>query len=270
MTTQWERPALVCCSVPKDDSASDREDYAVHGIDVAAIAFVVKANGRAEVSHCGLHDVSPDIGVALDGLLGGGNESPPATLDGPGAFVDTLRRRDHRGALAIVDPVLFLDRDGSPVRVALRVLNSRVGAGYLRVRALDGGLEPCHNVGGPTDGKRLVVKFDDLGVQIEHWQRFGMANPVDPAGRYGDAPAPLGWIRATYRLDVTGQSSVHFGSSYLPSCWFYRDWMRVHRRDMLQASRQQIEQMLLPVFEVPSGTTWARVDTSTGQVHVTE
>lgn len=270
MANDWPRSAFQSCAATNPARSDAEACHEVQGIDVAAIAFVAKASGRHAIPRCGLHDVDEEIGAAMDMLLTSGSECPPAYLSGADAFVEELRHRNHRGALALVDPALSLDRDGAPVGVSFRILSSRVGAGYVRARASDGSLEPHHNVGGPTDAARYDVSFEDSGVRIEHWQRFGLRNPAHLLGRYGRGkPAPLGWIRVTYWLGVGGQSRAHVGGSYLPSCWFYRDWMRVYRRDMLNATRDEIESVVLPAFEEPSGTTWMSIDTSTGQVHTT-
>jgi hypothetical protein len=265
MASEWPRSGFLTCAARHGEGDAHWE---VRGIDVAAIAFVRRADGRHELQPCGLHDLDDDVAASLDMLLACGNDAPPAELGGPDAFIDTLRAGDYRGALALVEPTLGLDREGAPSSVSFRILAAGVGAGYVLARGADGELEPQHNTTGPSDGARQRVSFEEGGVRIEHYQRFGMANPADFLGRYApNKPAPLGWIRVSYWLGVDGQSRAHVGCSYLPSCWFYRDWMRVYRRDMLLATRDEIECVVFPEHERASGTTWAAIDTATGQVH---
>ncbi len=277
MPTLAPRAAFVCCSAFAGDGDAGDAVFEVRAIDVAAIAFVARAAGRHELPPSGLHQVDDDLGAALDLLLNCGTDPPPAQLDGPhagtpGGFVEVLRRRAHRGAIALVSPTLYLDRDGAPLSVSFRVLSARVGAGYAQLRGDQGALEPEHNAGSPTDASRFAVSFDDGGARIEHWQRFGLHNPGERNGRYpkGDGQfgdAPLGWLRLSCYLGADGRSEVQVGSSFLPSAWFYRDWMRVYRHDMCEVTAAQVEQCITPEHEVASGTTWATIDTATGQVH---
>jgi hypothetical protein len=237
--------------------------WCVEGASIAAIAFVDRSESRAMLPACGLHDLSDRIGVAVDALMAAGNAPPPRAFDDEAAFVKALSDRDFRGAIALAAPSLELDRDGRPCGVAFRTLGHRLGAGYV---AGPEGVE--HNVAPAVDRDRHRVTFGDDHVHIDHFQRFGLASPLDLEGRYDPKhPAPFGFLRIGYRIDIEGRAQATFAASYLPSCWLYRDGMRVFRQDMREVTASEAERTLLPDRDTAAGTTFCAIDVGRGVVH---
>jgi hypothetical protein len=194
-------------------------------------------------------------------------EPPPASFSGPEELLAQLRRRQHAGALAVCSPTLYIDEDGTAVAVSARILRAGIGAGYQR-RALDRGIVAEHHPAAPADGTRFEVTFGDGYARIDHWQRFPLLDPFDLHGRSGDArAAAIGWLRVSYRIGSDARASAWCASSYLPTSWFYRDWVRAWRHDVRDASADEVEHVLAPVRDVPAGTTWAVLDTGSGCVH---
>ena len=73
----------------------------------------------------------------------------------------------------------------------------------------------------------VIARYDEI-----------TSTPVDFEGRYGpDKPPPFGFVRVGYRLGNDGRGQATLASSFAPSCWFYRDGMRVLRHDMRQATK---------------------------------
>jgi hypothetical protein len=236
----------------------------VTGESVAAVGFVPRTHGGDGETSVEAASSNARTARAIGALRAAGNEPPPRSFDDEQDFVAALRRRDHRGALALVEPRLSLDGSGSPVHVAFLVLEPRLGAGY--VKGADG--EPEHNVTPAVDRCRFEARFGEDHVLIEHWQRYGLHNPLDLEGRFDpESPPPFGFVALSYRLYVDGRAEVALGGSYLPSCWFYRDWMRCHRRDMRRAQTEEIEAVLAPRRDRAAGSTFATVDVGHGVVH---
>ena len=260
----WPRKAFTSINSPAPAERSEA-CFLVRGSDLAAVAYLdartaelTRSAYQELPSSTAEPDQQDEMQRALDLLLASGESAPAPHYDGPEAFALALQRRSYRGALAIVEPSLYLDADGTPVGVSLGVLNNRVGAGHGERIA----------VTASTDRRRHQVTLADDHAVIVHWQRFRMASVADMFGRFPTAErAPFGWIKISCVLWADGRSEAHFACSFLPSCWFYRDWSRRHRRDMSSASVDELERVLAPVPEQATGTTVAAVDTSSGSVH---
>ena len=230
----------------------------VDGESIAAIGFVEATPPDELVGEGGSR-----VAEALAALCDGAGERPARSFDDEDDFVSALRRRQHRGALALVSPRLWLSVEGTPCRVDYGILEPRLGAGY--VPGPDG---PEHNVPPAVDTRRHRVRFGEDHVAVEHWQRFALHNPLDLEGRYDpDSPPPSAFVAVSYRLFTDGRGEAALSASYLPSSWFYVDWMRCHRRDMRRATEGEIERVLAPRRERPAGTTSATVSVGRGMVH---
>lgn len=263
-TSMWLRKAYTSIDSPAVAKRSEA-CFVVRGQDLAAVAYLDAHT--AELSRSAYHelpsaiaepDLQDEMGRALELMLAGGQSAPAASYDGPEAFAAALQQRRYRGALAMVEPSVYLDADGSPVGVSFGVLNARVGAGHGERIA----------VGAATDRRRYDVKLADDHAVIVHWQRFRLASVADMFGRFpGAEHAPYGWIKVSCVLWADGRSEAHLACSFVPSCWFYREWSRCHRRDMSGASVDELERVLAPTPDQASGTTFAALDTSTGYVH---
>lgn len=226
----------------------------VDGHDVQAIAFVDPARGQA----------SPDslAGRWFDLAARHAQCRPPVSFDDAETFGAWLARRQHAGALAVMQPRLWLDEDAEPCGVTLSVLDPVWGAGFTP----DGE----HRAGGPLDAPpRVRVDAFPGGMRLVHWQRFDLRDPTSLHGRFDpDHPAPWGWLRVTYDLRSDGTSRAFIASSYVPTSWFYRDGLRVHRADPRDRDAGEIAATLASLETVPTGSTWSTVDCSTGLVHV--
>jgi hypothetical protein len=263
----WPRKAYTCIDSPVPEQRREAS-FVVHGRDLAAVAYVDARTAELSSSaYHGLASASADseqqeeMRRALDLVLSSGEAPPAVNYDGPEAFAAALRQRRYRGALALVEPSLYLNADGSPVGVSFGVLNRRVGAGH--------GDRIC--VGAATDRRRYTVELAQDHAVIVHWQRFRMASMADMFGRFPGADhAPFGWIKVSCVLWADGRSEAHYAASFFPSCWFYRDWSRCHRRDMAVATVAELGCVLAPTAELASGTTFAAHDTSSGYVHALE
>lgn len=250
------------------DGEAESVTWQVAGESVAAIGFVARGAPAATGDRIASSRIaSSRIDRAVAALMDAGSEPPPRSFDDEQGFVTTLRCRRHRGALALVEPLLSLDGSGVPTRVDFQVLDPRLGAGYLP----DAEGEPEHNIGPAVDTERHRVRFGEDHVLVEHWQRYGLDNPLELEGRFDpDSPPPFAFISFSYRIYVDGRAEVSLAASYLPSCWYYRDWMRCHRRDMRQATPTEIEAALVPRRERAAGTTFAIIDVGRGVVRATK
>ncbi|MEZ4446716.1 MAG: hypothetical protein R3B72_46995 [Polyangiaceae bacterium] len=231
----------------------------VRGESVAAIAFV-----EPDLPACR----DRELGQALELLAYGAASARPASCyDDERAFAAALAVGDHRGAIALVEPELWLDEGGGPAAVSYRVLEPRLGVGFVGL----GGGEVVENHGPAVDPSRAAVEFLDDEVIIDHWQRFGLAHAGELDGRLrrgGKAAAspPFGWLRLRYRLGSDGSGRCELACSYLPTVWFYRDWQRVHRSEARRASEVEVERVLDPQRDVASGTTTSVTDVGAGVV----
>ncbi len=246
---------LVSCSEARE-GADEAAAWFIDGDSIAAIGFVEGVTDRSA-------EASSRVDEAL-AALGAPRTRPRRSFDDEDDFVTALGDRQHRGALALVSPRLWLSAEGSPSRVDYGILDPRLGAGY--VPGPDG--EPEHNAPPAVDTVRHRVRFGDDHVAVEHWQRFALHNPLDLDGRYDpDSPPPCGFLSVSYRLFVDGRGEAALSASYLPSSWFYLDWMRCHRRDMRRATRDEIDRVLSPRRERPAGTTSTTIPVGRGMVH---
>ena len=218
--------------------------YAIRADDVAAIAFLPPS-----AEDDGARDRAAAGWAALRERSCG---APPASFDDRDGLVAWLRERRHLGALALVGPTLYLDEAGEPTAVRFSLLDGRLGAGFL------GGE---HNVASPLDRTRHAIEREGGTVRIVCWQRFALPSPLDLRGRYHPkAPRPLGWSRVSCDIDRDGKTSAHLACSYLPTVWFYREGTRVLRADARDRTRAEIDAVLRPSLEIPSGTTHRRLD----------
>ena len=252
-------PGLVRCSEVRE-GADGPTAWFIDGESVAAIGFV---DGAAPALHEG--EGSSRISEALAALCAAASPSRPRrSFDDEDDFVAALGERQHRGALALVAPRLWLSVDGVPSRVDYGILDPRLGVGY--VPGPDG--QPEHNAPPAVDTVRHRVRFGEDHVAVEHWQRFALHNPLDLEGRYDpDSPPPSAFLAVSYRLFVDGRGEAALSASYLPSSWFYVDWMRCHRRDMRRATEAEIDRVLAPRRERPAGTTSTTISVGRGMVH---
>jgi len=174
------------------------------------------------------------------------------------AFVAWLGRREHLGAIAVIDPCLDLDADGKPLAVRLRRLTSRWARGFVAGQ------------GSPTvvpDGGSVDVRFAERGVRVVAYRRFALPSPIDADGRWApESMLALGWLSVTMDLRVDGSSEVHLASSFVPSARFYREGQLCARHEMSRCRPRELDATLTPTPEVPSGTTWRRFSTQ-GYVH---
>jgi hypothetical protein len=239
-------PGPFAGSVEPTPAASLR--YAVRADDVAAIAFLPPPDGCDDESTASEARLRAGWAALRERSRG----APPASIDDHHALVAWLSERHHLGALALIGPTLYLDEDGVPAALRFSLLDQRLGAGFL------GGE---HNVGSPLDRTRHAIERVEGNVRIVCWQRFGLPSPLDPRGRFHEgAPRPLGWIRVSCDIDRDGKTSAHLACSYLPTVWFYREGTRVLRADARDRSRAEIDAVLRPSIEIPSGTTHRRLD----------
>lgn len=248
-----------------EEAASDGQNgqhdtsWKVTGADVCALAFI----SDEDLPPCGLTELDPALTDAVASLRAEGAAPPPISFSGPQDFIATLRKRDHRGALALAEPTAWLDRDERIVRVSFRYTSGRVGAGFVRRPT---GVR--FNAGGATDKRRCAVTFAETYARIDCWQRFALGFAGDLNGRFpGAEVTPLGWLMITYILHADGRSRAWCASSYLPSVWFYRDYVRAHRRPMSRATAPEAEAVLVPKPDAPTGTRWVSLDTSTDCVN---
>ena len=227
--------------------------YWVRGRDVSAVAFV----DGSDPGHGGfdaLEETIPGIGQ----WLGESEAEPPLGFGGPNALLSSLQQKHYRGALAIVEPTMYLDEDGTPLRVVFGALAARVGAGR----------GPSPGVGAATDRRRFHVELAEDSATIVHWQRFRLGAPFDLRGRFAGAEhSAFGWLKVSYVLWSDGRADAHCASSFAPSAWFYRDYQRAFRHDMFAMAATDLEQCLRPKSGAPSGTNWTALDVSTGYVH---
>ncbi len=182
----------------------------------------------------------------------------PAGFAGEDDFVAWLERREHLGALAVIEPCLELDDDGKPLAVRLRRLRSRWARGFVAGQ------------GSPTvvpDGGSVDVTFADRGVRVVAYRRFALPSPIEADGRWApESMLALGWLSVTMDLRVDGSSEVHLASSFVPSARFYREGQLCARHEMSRCRPRELDATLTPTPEVPSGTTWRRFSTQ-GYVH---
>ncbi len=245
------------CVVPLDAGAATPA-WKVAGADTAGVSFL-PGDGLDDLPPCELKRVDPALLPAIEELVGHGGPAPPSSFDGPSPFVRWLGKRAHLGALAVASPTLWLDRGERIVKVTFRLTSSRVGVG-----AMHGG-RLLH--GGSTDRKRHLVTVGTEHARIDCWQRHSLPCGSDWHGRFpGGDVTPLAWLRLTYELHTDGRAGAWWASSFLPSAWFYRDWLRMARRDIVDASIVEAEAMLRPQPDVATGTRWARLDTGLGCV----
>jgi hypothetical protein len=267
----WPRRGFTSCEASNEGIEDRAERFRVVGRDVAAIAFIPAAAGVDQLPPCALSDAKDEeLRRALDLFVQGGNPQPKRSFADAEDFLDALRAREYRGALALTRPTMFMNGDGVPVRVAFRMLDGRVGVGY--VAKPDGG-EPdgrdarsyVHGIGSVSDRKRNKIRFAGDAVEIVHWQRFECGSPAQLFGRFPRAQhAPFGWIKVSYVLRADARAEVHLASSFLPSVWFYRDFSREHVHDMLEMNEREVHRFLMPDKDCSSGTTWMKVDVSSG------
>jgi hypothetical protein len=232
--------------------------WSVAGVDVTAIAFL-PAGGREALAPSGFDGLEPELAADVDLLLGEGTPAPPTSFAAPREFAAHLGEQQHRGALALIEPTAYLDRDERIVQVEFGVLGAHLGAGFVRRST---GLR--FGVGAANDAQRVHVTIEDDFARIEHWQRFSLDCAADTYGRHARADhAPLGWLSVTYLLGNDGSARAWCASSYLPSAWFYRDHLRMHRRELAACSEREISAVLRPKHERASGTVWTCLDAST-------
>lgn len=264
------RDGFTTCEAANESLSDRAERFRITGRDVTAVAFIPTAHNRHDLGPSALCEVSDvELGRALDLLLQSGNPEPELAFAGPEAYLASLRRRAYRAALAVVRPCLWLNKDGLPARVSFRMLDARVGVGSTPLRQEDGDASRAeaflHGVGSVSDKSRNRVRFGEDAAEIVHWQRFSLPSPTQLYGRFPRAQhAPYGFIRVTYVLKNDGHAEAHLSCSYMPSVWFYRDHRRELAYDMREASALEIERFLVPDKDIPSGTTWMELDTSTG------
>jgi len=252
---------FVGCSEVRE-GATEPVAWYVDGESIAAVGFVESGAAGSGASD---DEGTSRVDEALEALRGAAPPRPRRGFDDEDDFVEGLRARQHSGALALVSPRLWLSAEGKPSRIDYRILDARLGVGYVPAA---GGAE--HNVPPAVDTSRCRVRFGDDHAQVDHWQRFALHNPLDLEGRYDpDSPPPLAFVAVSYRLFVDGRGEAALSASYLPSSWFYRDWIRCHRRDMRRATPGEIERVLSPRRERPAGTTFATLSVGRGMVHVT-
>ncbi len=239
-----------------------RSSWRVTGADVSAVAFIPR-KGAEELAPCGLTELDETLMAPVASLLAEGADAPPTSFEGPRDFIAQLRQRNHRGALALVEPTAYLDREDRIVRVSFRLSSGRVGAGFVR---RESGV--TFGTGAATDKRRFSVTLGERYARIDCWQRFVMGAATDLDGRFPQAEVvALGWLLITYFLHSDGTAQAWCASSYLPSAWFYRDYMRQHRRDIEQATATEADAVLRPKPDVPTGTRWTCLDVSTGCVN---
>lgn len=254
------RNGFIC--VERESSDADSAIWKVAGADVGAIAFIPRET-RESLPPCGLTELDDTLHAGVDSLLAEGTPAPAASFAGPRDFMAALRARHHRGALALSAPTAFLDRDERIVKVSFRLSSGRVGAGFVhRSTGVTWGR------GAATDRQRFNVTMGERYARIDCWQRFslGIAHQFD--GRLADAVvAPIGWLFFTYFLHADGTSQAWCASSYLPSAWFYRDYVRMHRRELEDATADEAEAVLRAKPDAPTGTRWACLDTANGCIN---
>lgn len=254
------RNGFIC--VERESSDVESAIWKVAGCDVGAIAFIPRET-RETLPACGLTELDDQLSAGVDSLLAEGTEAPPASFAGPRDFMATLRARNHRGALALNEPTAFLDRDERIVKVSFRLSSGRVGAGFVQRET---GVR--WGVGAATDRQRFNVTMGERYARIDCWQRFSLGVAEQLEGRFPDAElAPMGWLFFTYFLHADGTSQAWCASSYLPAAWFYRDYVRMHRRQLEDATAVEAEAVLRAKPDAPTGTRWACLDTSTGCIN---
>ena len=166
------RAGFVRCSELRE-GADDPAAWFVDGDSVAAIGFVDGSPGGGDP------DEPPSrVDEALAALCAASSARPRRSFDDEEDFVGSLRDRQHRGALALVAPRLWLSVEGTPSRIDYGILEPRLGVGY--VPGPDG--EPEHNVPPAVDTVRHRVRFGEDHVAVDHWQRFALHNPLDSRG----------------------------------------------------------------------------------------
>jgi len=225
--------------------------WTVRGEDVYAIAFW--SSLPAEAASSG------SLGRSLSAVKAlWPRPTSPIGFTDEDDFVSWLGRRDHLGAMAVLDPRLELDAQGRPLTVGFRRLASRWGRGFV------------NGLGSPTvvpEATDIGVTFAERGVRVAAHQRFVLPCPIDADGRWASGSmAALGWLSVTVDLRVDGASEVHLASSFLPSARFFRDGRLCARHEMSRCRPRELEAALTPAAEVPSGTTWRRF-TSHGYVN---
>jgi hypothetical protein len=256
------RNGFICVEHSAEGSDTSRAAWRVTGADLSAVAFIPRGFPE-ELSPSGLTQPDTLLAPGVASLFAECTDAPPTSFEGPRSYVNALRQRNHRGALAIVEPTAYLDRDDRIVKVTFRLSSGRVGAGFVR---RNGGV--TFGVGAATDKRRFNVTVGERYARIDCWQRFVMGHAGDLDGRFpGAEVAPLGWLLFTYFLFADGTAQGWCASSYLPSAWFYRDYVRMHRRDVEQATDVEVEAVLNPKPDMPTGTRWACLDTSTGCIN---
>lgn len=256
------RNGFICVEeTTRDGQSGDppRALWKVSGCDVSAVAFIPRG-GLEGLPPCGLHELNDALKGGARSLLAEGTAAPATAFEGPADFIAGLRKRHHRAALALVTPTAYLDRDERIVKVTFRLSSGRVGAGFVHRRS-----GVTFGVGGTTDKRRFNVTIGERYARIDCWQRSVMGCADDLDGRFpGGEVSPLAWLSFTYFLHTDGTAQAWCASSYLPSAWFYRDYLRMARRDVEQATAPEVEAVLTPKPDVPTGTRWACLDTSTG------
>ena len=170
--------------------------------------------------------------LALRALLESGNTMPPESFNGHVGFVEYLKTREFRSAIAIDEPKLYCDRDGTP-RMFTFWRGHKVGFTPMPHPLGRSLFDPLP---GACD-ESFTVSFTRDQVTLNYWMGFKLGKLADWAGfaMIGHR-APSAIVNLQLTMRSSGAAFVTFHSSYVPSQHFYVDWQQDGQFNMLDSS----------------------------------
>jgi hypothetical protein len=176
---------------------------------------------------------------------GSGSDSP-ARFGGPAQFIDFLESKEFRGALALDDVELIVNKAGTPLRVSFKSLRR---PGYTPMRVRVGRQVLTHHDGArgshPGDVEDVKVEPESDGVTIRIGLRFKIGRVGELAGYFFTHRwAPSALITMEYRIDSSGQKTAKVWGSLIPSQSIYVGWAKRAQHNMVGNSSDEIDRFL--------------------------
>ena len=225
----------------------------VNGPDIASIGYIPyfmhisRMPANAYTTHRYRY---PAFSMLFDS---GNKPAPPERFSGKKDFVDFLRSKEYRAALALTDVRLYFEEAGTRRRATHLVYSDytrRVAVGYTPMKVVGpalGGLLPVTAKWALwySEGHGLTdAPYDEAidRVTINQYVKFRIGK-VGNLGNYvmTGHGAPFAIMKITYTLFVDGRAIIDFAGTDIPTQNYYIDWRRRGSHNMLGNSAAQID-----------------------------
>ncbi len=231
------------------------EEVVISGPQVACVGWIPFYDDVSEMPSCDYksHSLAKSVfrPSALSILFRSGNPSDsgsdsnpsPASFSDRTQFLKFLESKNYRAALALDDVKLIATKAGRPLRVSFK---SPEAVGFTPIRVMFGShIYTYYDRGEGGDDWEFTVNADKGEVTIRYTVRFKLGK----LGQFGcflltGRPAPSALMSIHYRISSSGQVSVGFSGSYVPSQSYYINWTRENMHDMIGNSAEAINGFL--------------------------